>query len=262
MKGQRQTDTMSKHASAGSIWLRPQPERSDRLSRDKISAAALSIADCEGFAAVSMRRIADRLGASTMSLYYYVRTKADLVALMDDALMGEILLPEGQLPRGWRAAIAAIARRTRDVFVRHAWALLSMQGAGPGPNAMRHFEQSLEALEEAPLSVAGKLALIQLVDDFVFGHALRTSQATTSFGEDSARTRSAEALAQQLFKTGALARTAALFDPTDSREAARHRQWLMEDRFELALAAVLDGATRQFSQARRSRPRRGSRRDR
>src|SRR6185437_6656222 len=109
---------------------------------------------------VSMRRIASRLGSSTMSLYYYVRTKADLVALMDDALMGEALVPEGQLPREWREALTAIARRTRDVFTRHPWALLSLQGAPPGPNAMRHFEQALEAVEQAPLSLQGKLALL------------------------------------------------------------------------------------------------------
>src|SRR5215471_4843327 len=169
---------MSKRASERLIWLRPDPgERRGRLTRERISATALSLADTEGFEAVSMRRIAARLGTSAMSLYYYVHTKADLVALMDDALMGEILVPKGKLPRGWREGISAIARRTRDVFARHPWALLSMQGAGPGPNAMRHFEQSLEALEEAPLSVAGKLALIQLVDDFVFGHTLRTSAA-------------------------------------------------------------------------------------
>jgi AcrR family transcriptional regulator len=244
---------MSKRASDGLIWLRPQPgERPGRLTREKISAAALSIADAEGFEVVSMRRIAARLGVSTMSLYYYVRTKADLVALMDDALMGEILVPEGQLPRGWREATSAIARRTRDVFARHPWAMLSMQGAPPGPNAMRHFEQSLEAVEEAPMSLEGKLAVLQLVDDFVFGHSLRTAEARDWFGSDSSLARSAEVLGQQLFKTGAFPRTAALFARARSRDAARHRQWLTEDRFERALSAVLDGAARGLSQARRS----------
>ncbi len=254
---------MSKCASDGLIWLRPQPgERAGRLTREKISAAALSIADAEGFEAVSMRRIAARLGASTMSLYYYVHTKADVVALMDDALMGEILVPEGQLPRGWREAISAIARRTRDVFARHPWALLSMRGAPPGPNAMRHFEQSLEALEEAPMSLEGKLALLQLVDDFVFGRSLRTAEARGWFGGDSDLARSAEALGQQLFKTGAFPRTAALFAQANSRDAARHRQWLTEDRFERALEAVLDGAARRLSKVKRSGRRSTSRRER
>ena len=195
-----------------------------------------------------MRRIATRLGASTMSLYYYVHTKADLLALMDDALMGEILVPEGQLPREWREAISAIARRTRDVFARHPWALLSMQGAPPGPNAMRHFEQSLEALKDAPMSLESKLAFLQLVDDFVFGHSLRTAEARTWSGGGSDLTRSAEALGQELLKTGAFPHTAALFARTNSQDAARNRQLVMQDRFEEALEVVLDGAAQRLCQ--------------
>src|SRR5215471_1244400 len=235
---------MSKRASKRLIWLRPQPgERRGRLTREKIAATALSLADAEGFDAVSMRRIAARLGTSAMSLYYYVHTKADLVALMDDALMGEILVPEGKLPRGWREGISAIARRTRDVFTRHPWALLLMRGAPPGPNAMRHFEQSLEALDEAPMSMEGKLALLQLVDDFVFGHSLRTAEVG-AWVSDSDLARSAEALVQQLFETGAFPRTAALFARARPRHSTQYPRWLTEDRFESALAAVLDGAAR------------------
>jgi AcrR family transcriptional regulator len=239
---------MAKRAPEELIWLRPQPgERPGRLTREKISAAALSIADAEGFEAVSMRRIAARLGTSTMSLYYYVHTKADLVALMDDALMGEILVPEGELPRQWREAISTIAGRTRDVFARHPWALLSMQAAPPGPNAMRHFEQSLEALEEAPMSLEGKLTLLQLVDDFVFGHSLRRAEARAWSGGNAELARSAEALGQHLLKTGAFPRTAALIARANTREAAP--RLLTEDRFERALAAVLNGAARWLSQA-------------
>ena len=69
-----------------------------RLTREKIAAAALSIADKDGFEAVSMRRLARQLRVGTMSLYYYVKTKDDLLAVMDDALMGESLAP--LLPKG------------------------------------------------------------------------------------------------------------------------------------------------------------------
>ena len=48
------------------------------LNREKIAAAALAIADAEGFACVSMRRLAQELLVGTMSLYYYVGTKAEL----------------------------------------------------------------------------------------------------------------------------------------------------------------------------------------
>src|ERR1700691_4988170 len=100
-----------------------------QLSREKIAAAALDIADKEGFEAVSMRRVAQELGVGTMSLYYYVKTKDDLIGVMDDALMGEALLPS--LPKEWRRAMTKIARQTHSVFVRHPWALVSMLTAPP-----------------------------------------------------------------------------------------------------------------------------------
>src|SRR5262249_54891746 len=63
------------------IWLRPEPSgRRPRFTREQIARAALRIADDESFEAVTMKRIASELGAGTMTLYYYVRTKADIVA--------------------------------------------------------------------------------------------------------------------------------------------------------------------------------------
>jgi AcrR family transcriptional regulator len=142
-----------------------------RLTRQKIAAVALAIADSEGFESVSMRRVAEELKAGTMSLYYYVKTKDDLIRAMDDALMGEIILPS--LPNGWRHAMLAIAKRTHAVFIRHPWALAAMLSAPPGLNAMRHMEQCLEALAETSMTGKQKLTLLAMVDDFVFGHALR-----------------------------------------------------------------------------------------
>ena len=85
---------MSRRVERLPIWLRAEPvRRKPRFTREAIAAAAFAIADAKGFEAVSMRGIAAKLGAGTMTLYHYVRTKDDLVALMDDALMGEILIP-------------------------------------------------------------------------------------------------------------------------------------------------------------------------
>src|SRR5271155_3080432 len=126
-----------------------------RLTRDKIAAVALAIADQEGFEAVSMRRVAEELKVGTMSLYYYVKTKDDLVSAMDDALMGEALLPS--LPKDWRRAITEIAKRTLAIFIRHPWALVAMASAPPGLNAMRHIEQCLEALAGTSMSEKQKI---------------------------------------------------------------------------------------------------------
>jgi AcrR family transcriptional regulator len=135
---------------ADSIWLRPEPKgRQPSLSRSQIAGAALAIADAEGFEQVTMRRVAARLRAGTMTLYHYVRTKDDLLALVDDALMAQVLVPSAELSKGWREAISAIARKTRAVLAQHSWALVSMQLAPPGPHAMEHFEQCLAALADA-----------------------------------------------------------------------------------------------------------------
>lgn len=147
--------------------------RKSRLTREKIAAVGLAIADKRGFEAVSMRRVAQELNVGTMSLYYYVKTKDDLIAMMDDALMAEALLPS--LPKGWKRAIVEIAKRTHALFIRHPWALSAMLSARPGLNAMRHMEQCLEALVETSMTGREKLTLLAMVDDFVFGHALRAA---------------------------------------------------------------------------------------
>jgi AcrR family transcriptional regulator len=194
-----------------------------QLSREKIAAAALAIADAEGFEAVSMRRVAQELEVGTMSLYYYVKTKDDLIAVMDDALMAEALLPS--IPKGWRRAITEIATRTHSVFLRHPWALVSMLSAPPGLNAMRHMEQCLEALAETSMTAKKKLTLLAMVDDFVFGHALReaASDATVDLEFASAQ-----------IATGAFPRLAEVF--------GGGRIDAGKDRFKVGLRVLLEGS--------------------
>ncbi len=165
------------------IWMRPEyhGRRRPRFDRDQIAAAALGIADREGFGAVSMRRVAAELGAGTMTLYHYLSNKQDLLMLMDDAIMGEVIVPDGELPAGWREALAMIARRSMAAFTRHPWALEGLRGTPFGPNGMRHFEQSLQAVAGLDIPLAGRIEVIALVDDYVFGHVVR--QRDDDFGQ-------------------------------------------------------------------------------
>src|SRR5262249_25334110 len=99
------------------IWTTPEPgARRAGHTRDEIARVAMVIADEEGFDAVSMRSVARALGSGTMTLYHYVRDKDDLLALMDDALMAEVLVPDDEFPETWREAISEIAHRTRDAW--------------------------------------------------------------------------------------------------------------------------------------------------
>ena len=250
------------------IWMRPEPgDRKPRFTREAIAKAALAIADAEGFDAVSMRRIAERLGAGTMTLYHYVRTKAELVALMDDALMGDIVLPEGTLPNDWREALTAIARRTREVFRRHPWALVSMQGAIPGPNGARHFEQCLAALSRTSFDPRSKLEVLALVDDFVFGHVLRAAEAQSTLSKET----DAEVLAAirewvlKQYETGGFPHTQALFGraPAEQLVAEAVGADDEEGRFERGLATLLDGIVRRrprLTRARRAKVKRSGKR--
>src|ERR1700720_3954454 len=197
-------------------------KRKSRLTREKIASVALAIADQEGFEAVSMRRVAQELEVGTMSLYYYVKTKDDLIAVMDDALMSEALLPS--LPKGWQRATMEIAKRTHAAFIRHPWALAAMLSAPPGLNAMRDMEQCLEALAETSMTEKQKITLLAMVDDFVFGHALR--EAATDAVIDIK-------FATAQLATGAFPRLAEMFGGGCFD--------VSEDRFERGLLALLRG---------------------
>lgn len=164
-------------ASSPLIWMRKEPSsRRPTHTRAEIAAAALAIADAEGFDAVSMRRVAQQLGAGTMTLYHYVANKDELITLMVDAVMGEVLIPDDQLAPDWRRALEQIAHRTRDAFRDHRWTLDRLGDGRPGPNGLRHFEQTLAAVSSLDISAGTKFELISQIDDYVFGFVLREAQ--------------------------------------------------------------------------------------
>jgi AcrR family transcriptional regulator len=131
------------------------------------------IADAEGFDALSMRRLASELGAGTMTLYHYVRTKDELLTLVTDAVMAEVIVPDDQgLPAEWRDAMTVLAHRSRAAMARHPWILDITDDPAIGPNSVRHFDQSLEAVASLDVDLDTKLDIITAVDEYVFGFAL------------------------------------------------------------------------------------------
>ena len=235
--------------TAEPIWTQPPPgQRKPRYTREQIAAAALRIADAEGYEAVSMRRVAAELGAGTMTLYHYVRTKDDLRALMDDAIMGELLIPHDELPGDWRAAIREIAHRTRDVFRRHPWALTARESEGEGgPNGMRHFEQSLAAVAPTGLGPDERLEIIAMVDDYVYGFAMRESAAPEGASLDDVPDALFEYL-QRLLDTGEYPHIQELAGGGEPREVFGRIMAAMFDerRFDRGLDRLLDGVARDI----------------
>lgn len=155
--------------------MREEPgARRAGLSREQIGRKAVEIADAGGFDDVSMRRVARELDAGTMSLYHYVRNKDELLALMWNAVIEELIVPEDELTGNWRLALSKMARATRRTFKQHPWIFEAMgQPAQSGPNGLRQFEHSLAAVSELRVKPRERLELIGLVEDYVFGFTFR-----------------------------------------------------------------------------------------
>ena len=152
----------------GAVELR-KPLAPDRdLSTEIVVATAIGIADAEGLAAVSMRRVAAALHIPTMSLYRHVRAKEELVLLMIDAAFGEEPLPAPP-PPSWRAQLETAARIQWGLYKKHPWLapVISITRPQVLPNGVRHTEWALRAVDGLGLDVNIRLhvavALLSLV---------------------------------------------------------------------------------------------------
>lgn len=152
------------------IWARPEPPSRPALtplSRARIVTAAIALADADGLAAVSLRRVAAKLDAGPMRLYGYLSTKEELLDLMVDAVYGEIPPPGDD---GWRAAMRSLAHGLRDAALRHPW-FADLLGGRPsfGPHALAHMEAALAALDGVFTDIDTVLRVYTTVGSYATG---------------------------------------------------------------------------------------------
>ncbi|NJP33974.1 TetR/AcrR family transcriptional regulator [Micromonospora thermarum] len=157
------------------------------LSVDRIVRAAIEVADAEGLAALSMRRVAERLGVGTMSLYTYVPGKGELLDVMLDTVYGETVDAATDDPTaGWRARLERVARDNWARYLRHPWLLQVATTRPPlGPHLIARYEQELRAVDGIGLTDLEMDAVVTLVDGFVHGavrSAVEAAQAAASTG--------------------------------------------------------------------------------
>jgi AcrR family transcriptional regulator len=186
----RTSESIARHLGASveylDLWMREEPgARRPRFNRDEIAAAAVRIADADGIEGLSMRRLAQEVGAGTMTLYHYVRTKDELMLLVTDAVMGEVVLAPDQLPTDdWRAAVTVLAHSSRAMLERHPWIFDIVEDPGAGPNGVRHFDQSMQAVAGLPGTLRDKLDVIFAVDEYVFGYCLHRRGGSPGEAQD------------------------------------------------------------------------------
>jgi AcrR family transcriptional regulator len=170
------------------LWgMQKSPTRGPKpgLSVERIVRAAIGVADAEGLAALSMRRVAAELGVGTMSLYTYVPGKAELLDVMLDTVLGEVAMPDAAAGE-WRAKLEAYAREAWAHYHRHPW-VLGVSGARAllGPNETALFESSLNAVSGVGLSGKEIVHVVTLVGEYVraaAGRAVEAAQAAQRTG--------------------------------------------------------------------------------
>ena len=163
---------MTSEKQPSSLWERlEKPAQAPRasLTHQQIAKAAIAIADTDGLAAVSMRRLAEALGVSTMALYRYVSSKNDIFELMSDALAA-ITLPSGD-GTTWRTVLTSLAEQSRASALRHPW-LIQIAAQHPHiltPNMLAAAEQVLTALDGLGLDVDTNMAITNAVISLTHG---------------------------------------------------------------------------------------------
>jgi AcrR family transcriptional regulator len=158
-------------AAMSLVWFdEPTPPRGEQLSRERIVAAAVALADADARGEVTMRAVAARVGSSTpMSLYRYVGSKDGLTDLMVDEVYGEIEVPAGE----WRASLRGLGLSGWTAVQRHPWfARLAFSRPPLGPHALALYDAALAALDAFDLGAAERMGAVNTVLGHVFGSGL------------------------------------------------------------------------------------------
>lgn len=150
-------------ALAWGIAANPQRGPKRELSIERIVEAAVTIADADGLAAVSMASVAASLGFTTMSLYRYVTSKDDLILLMQEFGIG---LPSAVIVEstGWREGLERWSRESLEHYAAHPWLIdIPILGTPNTPNNLAWMDAALSLLRNTPLPIDEQVGALLLV---------------------------------------------------------------------------------------------------
>ncbi len=227
------------------LWERDEPVRrgpKPRLSTETVVRAAIALADAEGLGSLSMRRVAEAVGVSPMSLYTYVPSKAELVDMMFDQILGDTSDPDATVVT-WRDKLTFIARERWASSERHPWLLdVAMHRPPLGPNVMRKAQVMLSALDGMHLGPEEASLAAETLQDYITGalraaREARQAEALSGLSDEAWFDRVSPVLARRLDPRDydALSRI------SEARRRQAHSPGHAAARFEFGLQRVLDG---------------------
>lgn len=189
--------------------------------------AALRIVDDEGVDGLSLRRLADALGVTPMSIYWHVRDKAELLELVGQAVLAEVEIPPAS--GDWRQQLTDLHRAMLVVLLRHPNALDVLIGrARYGAAGVTMFERLLAILLEAGLSPEAAFDAYMTLYEYLLGFAA-VANRTPEFRE-----------MQQQGVLYLLSLPTERF-PSIARVAPTIGRHALEEQFEIGLAALIEG---------------------
>ena len=146
----------------------PSHESRVPLSRERVLAAAVVLADEDGLESLTMRELGLRLGVEAMSLYNHVANKDDILDGMVDLVVSEIDLPADTI--GWKEAMRRRAISAQVVFSRHPWASgLIDSRESSGPARLRYFNWVIGTLRRAGFTLDMAAPAFSLLDSYIYG---------------------------------------------------------------------------------------------
>ncbi|WP_433160737.1 TetR/AcrR family transcriptional regulator [Kribbella sp. CA-247076] len=150
------------------------------LSVEQIVDTGIEFGDRHGFEAISLQRIAARLGVTTNAMYRYVRSKDELIVLVQDKAVGR---PPGSILEtdGWRAGADAWVRASVDRYAERPWLLdVPIQGAPATPNQLHWLEVLLRVLAETSLSQHDALGCAVLLSGYARSYSAMVRELTAN----------------------------------------------------------------------------------
>jgi AcrR family transcriptional regulator len=147
----------------------PEPPGEPPLSRDRIVATAVDLLDAQGLDGLTMRRLADRLGAGVMSLYWHVDNKEDVLDLALDAVLDYRALPQEDRPQDWRTEVVHMLEDWRASMLRHPWSASLLPRRVLGQNILGRLELLGNILSRAGVADADLNAAIWSLWNYVMG---------------------------------------------------------------------------------------------
>jgi AcrR family transcriptional regulator len=145
--------------------------------------AAVALAQRDGIESLSMRKLADEVGAGAMSLYHHVPNKEQVLDGMIDIVFSEIEPPPTDVD--WKTAMRKRAVSTRQALARHRWAVGLMEGrTSHGPANLRLHDAVLGCLRDAGFSLEMTVHAYSVLDAYIYGFALQETDMSSETADD------------------------------------------------------------------------------